>query len=121
MPFGARGVRSGVRIMTPGQARIALLSFLLVTGGVAINELFLQGRPAASAKTGVERPPSRPAVERGRKLAETPPDRPGVRGPDGPAGERALRIARFAPTSTNVDALPEAPPEDAGAETISAI
>ena len=42
-------------MMTPGQARIALSSFLLVSAGVTINALFLQAKPATATRTAVER------------------------------------------------------------------
>jgi hypothetical protein len=44
--------------MTPGQARIALSAFLLVTAGVAFNALFLQGRPSAASR------PERPLAQK---------------------------------------------------------
>ena len=57
--------------MTPGQARIALLSFLLVTAGVAANALFLQARPPAAAQGGTaDRRIDRPAPDKAGKLGE---------------------------------------------------
>ena len=108
--------------MTPGQARYALLSFFLVTIGVAINALFFQSRPAAPTNAVMERAPSRPAVDRGRKAPH--PARPGRAGPRGPASAAAdqpLHIARFALASGRIDGTPDTPQEDADAETVRAI
>jgi peptidoglycan hydrolase-like protein with peptidoglycan-binding domain len=108
--------------MTPGQARYALLSFLLVTIGVAVNALFLQARPAAPTKAVMERAPSRATFDRGRKAPQaTRPDRAGQRGPVSAAGDQPLHIARFALASGRIDGTPEPPQEDADAETVRAI
>jgi peptidoglycan hydrolase-like protein with peptidoglycan-binding domain len=77
--------------MTPGQARIALLSFLAVALGVAFNVLFLQTRP-----TGVLKPPAQ-ATGRG-KAVETGAARGGPATPTA-SSEHPIRIARFAPDS----------------------
>jgi peptidoglycan hydrolase-like protein with peptidoglycan-binding domain len=108
--------------MTPGQARIALSAFLLVTTGVAVNALFLQTRSAVATKASIERPPARPAVDRGRKSSETTRSDRSKPGPSQVAvGEYPLRIARFAPDSTKLDAALQAPQSEADIETIRAI
>jgi hypothetical protein len=108
--------------MTPGQARIALLSFLLVTTGVAVNALFLQTRSAVATKASSERPPVRPVVDRGRKSSEaTRTDRSKTGAPQVAVGEQPLRIARFAPDSSKLDPLLQAPQGEADAATVSAI
>jgi peptidoglycan hydrolase-like protein with peptidoglycan-binding domain len=108
--------------MTPGQARVALLSFLLVTTGVAVNALFLQTRSVVTPKPAIERAPTRPPTERARKSGDTPRiDRSKPSAPQAGAGEQTLRIAHFAPDTTKLDAPPQAPQGDADIETVRAI
>jgi peptidoglycan hydrolase-like protein with peptidoglycan-binding domain len=102
--------------MTPGQARIALLSFLLVSAGVATNALFLQARPPVAGKAATERASSRPAADRAGKVSEAITLRRG-----GLPEEQALRIARFAPDLDKIDPAPAGPDEVADTETIRAI
>lgn len=106
--------------MTPGQARVALLSFLLVTAGVAFNALHLQTKPATAARATVERPPIRPVLDRGRKTAEV--NDAGLTALiEANAEPRPLRIARFAPDTSKIDPAPAGPDPEADAETIRAI
>jgi peptidoglycan hydrolase-like protein with peptidoglycan-binding domain len=108
--------------MTPGQARIALLSFLVVMTGVVINALFLQARPAVATRAVIERPPARAPADRGRRSSEAIQiDRSAPRAPYVAAGEHPLRIARFALASARLDGPPDAPQEDASAKTVGAI
>jgi peptidoglycan hydrolase-like protein with peptidoglycan-binding domain len=108
--------------MTPGQARIALLAFLLVTTGVVVNALFLQTKSGVASRASIERPPARPPSDRGRKSSEATRIDRSKPGPSQVAiGESPLRIARFAPDRAKLDAMPEAPQEEAGAETVRAI
>ena len=103
--------------MTPGQARVALLSFLLVSVGVATNALFLQARPPAGGKVTAERASStRPAPDRAGKVGEVPTLRR-----SGLPEEQALRIARFAPDLAKIDPAPAGPDETADTETVRAI
>ena len=102
--------------MTPGQARIALLSFLLVSAGVVTNALFLQARPPVAGKGAGERASTRPAPDKAGKLGETPMTRR-----SGLPEEPALRIARFAPDHGKIDPAPAGPDGSADAETIRAI
>src|SRR5256885_16489352 len=111
MPSGRR-VSAGVRIMTAGQARIALLSFLLVSAGVVTNAMFLQARAPAAGKGAGERASTRPAPDKAGKLGETPMTRR-----SGLPEEPALRIARFAPDHGKIDPAPAGPDESAEAET----
>ena len=107
-------------MMTPGQARIALSSFLLVSAGVTINALFLQAKPATATRTAVERDAHRGAPDRGRKATETADAGRSGR-VDATGEERALRIARFAPDAARIDPPPPAPDREADAETVRAI
>ena len=50
--------------MTPGHARVALLSFLLVMVGVATNALFLQSRSTLVGKAAAERTSTRPSTDK---------------------------------------------------------
>jgi peptidoglycan hydrolase-like protein with peptidoglycan-binding domain len=95
--------------MTPGQARIALLSFLLVATGVVVNALFLQARPTGATSAAIE-PAARVPGERGRKSSEATA-----------AGRHPLRIARFAPASASLDGPPDGTREDTSAKTVGAI
>ncbi len=106
--------------MTPGQARVALLGFLLVTVGVATNALFLQAGSSLATKAVAERPAPRPAADKAAKLGE--PAATGRRGAlwSSPE-EQALRIARFAPDPGKIDPAPAGPDDTADAETIRAI
>jgi peptidoglycan hydrolase-like protein with peptidoglycan-binding domain len=107
--------------MTPGQARVALLSFLLVTTGVAVNALFLQTRSVVTPKPTIERAPARPPTERARKSGDTPRiDRSKPSTPQA-AGEQTLRIAHFTPDTTKLDAPLQTPQGDADIETVRAI
>jgi peptidoglycan hydrolase-like protein with peptidoglycan-binding domain len=102
--------------MTPGQARIALVSFLLVSAGVATNALFLQARPSAAGKASADGSSPRPVGDRtGRSSESTTARRNGV--PE----EQALRIARFAPDPAKIDPAPTGPDDTADPETIRAI
>jgi peptidoglycan hydrolase-like protein with peptidoglycan-binding domain len=101
--------------MTPGQARIALLGFVLVSVGVATNALFLQARPPAAGKVAGERASVRPAADRAGIGPAATPRRSAV--PE----EQALRIARFAPDLAKIDPAPAGPDDAADVETIRAI
>ena len=107
--------------MTPGQARVALLSFLLVTTGVAVNALFLQTRSLVTPKPAAERAPPRPSPERARKSGDTPRIDRSKPGTPQAAGEQTLRIAHFTPDTTKLDAPPQASQGDADIETVRAI
>jgi peptidoglycan hydrolase-like protein with peptidoglycan-binding domain len=106
--------------MTPGQARVALLSFLLVTAGVAINALFLQAGTAPAGKAVAERASSRPAADKGAKAREVAPARRGGVLWSSPE-EQALRIARFAADPGKIDPAPAGPDDSADTETLRAI
>jgi peptidoglycan hydrolase-like protein with peptidoglycan-binding domain len=107
--------------MTPGQARIALSTFLLVTAGVAFNALFLQGRPSATSRP--ERPLAQQAApEAARKKGETARgDKAGPRWPGSSSADTPLRIARFAPEQTRPESAANAPQETTNPKTVSAI
>lgn len=108
--------------MTPGQARIALLSFLLVTTGVAVNALFLQTRAPVATRAATERQPARAPADRGRKASEAAQsDRSSLRAPSPTLGEHPLRIARFAPDRAKLDGPPEGLQGDASAKTVGAV
>ena len=107
--------------MTPGQARVALLGFLLVTVGVATNALFLQAGSSLATKAVAERPSA--SARRGQGCARLgEPAAAGRRGAlwSSPE-EQALRIARFAPDPGKIDPAPAGPDDTADAETIRAI
>ena len=107
--------------MTPGQARVALLTFFLVTAGVAVNALFLQSGAVFPGRAAVERMSTRSATpaERSVKFAEVPIPRGGNERSS--REEQALRIARFAADPSQIDAMAAGPDEVADAETVRAI
>jgi peptidoglycan hydrolase-like protein with peptidoglycan-binding domain len=108
--------------MTPGQARVALLAFLVVTTGVAINALFLQSTSAPAAKAASERKPARAPAERARKASEAiPGGRAGLPSPGSVSSEHTLRIARFAPDPTRLDKPPPAATEVPSTKAVAAI
>ena len=106
--------------MTPGQARVALLTFSVVTVGVAVNALFLQSRavfPSRASAKGVPTRWSAPAAG-SVKFAEVAIPSGGERSsPE----EQALRIARFAADPSKIDATAAGPGAVADAETVRAI
>jgi peptidoglycan hydrolase-like protein with peptidoglycan-binding domain len=75
--------------MTPGQARVALLSFLAVTLGVAFNVFFLQAKGIDPFRAPAQAMGRGKAIETG--AASTSDPAPPV------ASEQQLRIARFGP------------------------
>jgi peptidoglycan hydrolase-like protein with peptidoglycan-binding domain len=109
--------------MTPGQARAALLGFLLVTVGVAANALLLQPGSLPAGRAVAERASTRPATDKAAaKLGEPNAATSGRRGALLPSPEeQALRIARFAPDLAKIDPAPAGPDDTSDAETIRAI
>lgn len=106
--------------MTPGQARFALTSFLLVTVGVAFNAVFLQAKPVVAARaaerTGLDR--ARVTIHATTGATEQPASVAAS------AGQQPLRIARYAPDTSKLDPAPVAAAgaeQEAGLETIRAI
>jgi peptidoglycan hydrolase-like protein with peptidoglycan-binding domain len=106
--------------MTPGQARVALLTFFLVTAGVVVNALFLQPGAVFPGKVAVERMSTRSAMpaQRSVKFAEISIPRGSS---ERSSREEALRIARFAADPSKINATAADPDEAADAETIRAI
>jgi hypothetical protein len=103
--------------MTPGQARIALLSFLFVAAGVVVNAHFLQAR-----RLGAANAPGAQALLSGRMPTEASRNAPRAPGwPGASTGEGALRIARFAPASAKPERAPDPAQEAASPKTIAAI
>jgi len=107
--------------MTPGQARVALLTFLLVTTGVVVNALFLQNRAPVATKASTERPPARPPAERIRKSGEVTRTDRSKHGPTEAAKDQPFRIAHFAPDTAKLDAPLPMPQGEASPETVRAI
>lgn len=112
--------------MTPQHAQMALGVFLLLSVGVAVNALYLQGKPSVAGPAAAER--STAAFDR---TARTPPDR-SSQAAKAPAAaprktgaaipeERSVRTAHLRPDSARIDALPEAPQSEAEPETVRAI
>jgi peptidoglycan hydrolase-like protein with peptidoglycan-binding domain len=107
--------------MTPGQARIALSAFVLVTAGVAFNALFLQGRPSAASR------PERPIAQKGapdaaRKKGEASrSDKAGPRWPGSSSADSPLRIARFAPDPARTEGPAGSAQDAASAKSVAAI
>jgi peptidoglycan hydrolase-like protein with peptidoglycan-binding domain len=106
--------------MTPGQARVALLSFLLVTVGVVVNALFLQAGSISASKAATDRVPARPIAERGVKVGDPAAGRRAGNLWSTPE-DQALRIARFAADPGRIDPAPSGPDDTADTETIRAI
>ncbi len=108
--------------MTPGQARIALLSFLIVTTGVAANALFLQTKSSGAARAVVERPTAPGPKDAGRKKGDTARgERAGPRWPGSSSADTPLRIARFAPDQARLDSVPDTNQDSASSKSIAAI
>ena len=110
--------------MTPRQAQVALLSFAVLAAGIAFNALFLQRKPASLTEPLADKTAGRVAPERARKGPDTSPtSRTNLRTSQASGEEPAqqLRIARFAPDSAKVDAMPPVAEDDTDSATISAI
>src|SRR5262245_15520285 len=94
-------VSVGVTIMTPGQARVALGTFLLVSAGVAFNALFLQSDAVSTGRAGMGRTSGAPgSAGRGAMLSEAASPRESERSS---RAEQGLRIARFAAQPSSID------------------
>lgn len=104
--------------MTPRQARIALGGFVVLAAGIVFNALYLQGDAVASRRASSPLVPP-PAAERARRAEVPEPARTAPRA-SAPAPD-TRRAALLKPNSATVDAVPEAPPEQVGADTIRAI
>jgi peptidoglycan hydrolase-like protein with peptidoglycan-binding domain len=105
--------------MTPGQARVALGTFLLVSAGVAVNALFLQSDAVSAGRAGMGRTSSAPGLAgRGAMLPEAAPPRENERSS---RAEQGLRIARFAALPSSIDPAAAGPGEAIDAETVRAI
>ncbi len=96
--------------MTPGQARIALLSFLAVALGVAFNVFFLQSKAAGPFEAPAQARARGKAVETGTARSADPASPVPF--------EHQLKIARYAPDPAR--SLPAAPRE-ADRDTVRAI
>lgn len=106
--------------MTPRQAQFALLSFAVLSAGIAFNALILQRRPTGFPEAAANQAPHIPD-EPARKLHKTSPAPHNNPRTSEARNQEPLRIARFAPDSAKLDVLPEAAEDEADGTTISAI
>jgi hypothetical protein len=105
--------------MTPGKARVALGTFLLVSAGVTVNALLLQSDAVSAGRAGMGRISGAPGLAgRGAMLPEAVPPRTGERAS---RAEQGLRIARFAAEPRSIDPAAAAAGEATDAETVRAI
>ena len=103
--------------MTPGQARVALGTFLLVSAGVTVNALFLQSDAVSAGRAGrMSGPPG--LAGRGAVLPEAAPPRASERSS---RAEQGLRIARFAAEPGSIDPTAAGAGEVTDAETVRAV
>src|SRR5215510_15447168 len=109
-------VSVGVRLMTLGQARVALGTFLLVSAGVAINAIYLQADAVSAGKAGRGAMSGVPG--RGATPSQPVPARDSERSS---RAEQGLRIARFAAEPGSIDSAAAGPGEVTDAETVRAI
>ncbi len=108
--------------MTPRQAQIALLSFALLAAGVTFNALVLQRKPSGAADATAATGPAPPPADRARKGQDnTPAGRGAQRTSEIAREQQPLRIARFAPQSASIDAMPEPSEDEPDSATIAAI
>ena len=119
---GQQELRKG-GVMTPGQARGAIISFLLLLAGVSTNAILMQPRAVGSALdfAGAGRPSS--AFERARGQGVPPPAKAASRiaaRSTAPDEEHALQIARFAPDRAKLEEAPEQI-DGVGRDTIRAL
>jgi len=102
--------------MSPRQACIVLVGFVMLMAGVTVNALHLQGDAALSRRLAGEKSPAAAAPDRGSRTRSPQTGRPGARSADPPR-----RAALLKPDSAKDDAVAEAPPEAADTDTIRAI
>jgi len=95
--------------MTPRQARVALGTFVLLAAGVVYNALYMQGETGPGRRIAGAATQSKPA------RADAPP--PGR----SRNGQTTKRTALLKPDSVKTTQMPEALPDEAGADTIRAI
>jgi peptidoglycan hydrolase-like protein with peptidoglycan-binding domain len=96
--------------MTPRQAQVALLSFVLLAGGVVYNALYMQGD--AGAKRAAELSPG--WTQDGSRRAQAP-----ASGKPAPQADATKRTAQSKPGKADV--VTGALPEEVGADTVRAI
>ncbi|MBO0742652.1 MAG: peptidoglycan-binding protein [Hyphomicrobiaceae bacterium] len=106
--------------MTPGQARVALGTFLLVSAGVAINALFLQSDTVSPGRAGMGRTSVAPGLA-GRGAVSSPEAAPARGSERSSRAEQRLRIARFAAEPGSIDPAAAGPGEVTDVETLRAI
>jgi peptidoglycan hydrolase-like protein with peptidoglycan-binding domain len=100
--------------MTPRQAQVALLSFVLLAGGVAYNALYTQGDAGGSRRTAVESTGHR-ADDRARTAQVPPADKPAAQ------ADATQADATRHTTPGKSDVVTGALPDEPGAETVRAI
>jgi peptidoglycan hydrolase-like protein with peptidoglycan-binding domain len=106
--------------MTPGQARIVLLAFSIVTAGVTANAFFLQPRTMDAASAAPRERPRPGAGSRHQTSSrEAPQSSPSSHRWTG-GSEGLLRITRFAPAMRQ-ETPEEEPQLTASATTVAAI
>jgi peptidoglycan hydrolase-like protein with peptidoglycan-binding domain len=105
--------------MTPRQARLALLSFAVIAAGIAFNVLVLQRRPADVHEAAADKTVAAP-TDRG-KVRTAPPATGNRRTSEIDGEQRSFRIARFAPDSAFIGAVPDPAEDETDSTTISAI
>jgi peptidoglycan hydrolase-like protein with peptidoglycan-binding domain len=96
--------------MTPRQAQVALLSFVLLAGGVVYNALYMQGD--AGAKRAAELNPS--WTQDGSRRAQAP-------SPGKPPAQADATKRTAQPKPGKSDVVTGALPEEVGADTVRAI
>jgi peptidoglycan hydrolase-like protein with peptidoglycan-binding domain len=96
--------------MTPRQAQVALLSFVLLAGGVVYNTLYMQGDAGA-----------RRAAELGSGWTQDGSRRAQAPSPSKPALQADATKRAAAPKPGKLDVVTGALPEEAGADTVRAI
>jgi peptidoglycan hydrolase-like protein with peptidoglycan-binding domain len=108
--------------MTPRQAQIALLSFALLAAGVAFNALVLQRKSSGATEAAAGTAPALTPPDRLRKGQDSAPaGRSTARSSENAREDQLLRIARFAPQSAKIDAMPEPAEDEADSATVGAI
>jgi peptidoglycan hydrolase-like protein with peptidoglycan-binding domain len=102
--------------MTPRQACIVLVGFVLLAAGVAVNALYLQGEAGASRRAAGDASTARPPADRAQRT-DARDGRPGARATPADQPKRAAMLK----PDPKADAPPEAPLNEASADTIRAI
>jgi peptidoglycan hydrolase-like protein with peptidoglycan-binding domain len=108
--------------MTPRQAQVTIGGFLVLAAGVAINALFLQGKPMPAPATSSDGPLARAGSDRLHKgLEPSSAQRSGQRVLAAAPEERIYRFGQVSPARPKAEVAAGGQEAEGGAETVRAV